>query len=131
MAKKLTPLQKSQKTQKENKKKNQAKFIAALIKSNGVVTVACKATNISRPSHYRWYKEDEDYREAVDEIDNLTAEYVEGQLMKLIRQLHPQSIMFYLKTKGKKRGWTGSIEITGDEDKPLVWNEVKKYKKNN
>ena len=49
----------------DSKKKT---LLEALEKSLGVVTDACKMVDISRDTHYRWLKEYETYREAVEEI---------------------------------------------------------------
>ena len=37
-------------------------LVQALEKSLGVVSTACKAAGISRDTHYRWLKEDPDYK---------------------------------------------------------------------
>lgn len=121
MAKKKTKTERATELRKE-------RMLKALVQANGIVTTACKTAKIVRATHYRWLEDDEEYCKAVESIDDLTAEFVEGQLMKLIKAEHPQSIMFYLKTKGKTRGWGSTVEITGDADKPIVWKETKKYK---
>ena len=36
--------------------------VEALEKALGVVSVACRAVGISRDTHYRWLREDEDYK---------------------------------------------------------------------
>jgi len=47
------------------------KMIEALEKSLNIVTSACKEVGISRETHYRWLKEDKQYKQAVKEIDNV------------------------------------------------------------
>jgi transcriptional regulator of acetoin/glycerol metabolism len=37
-------------------------MIAALEKSLGIVTTACKTVGIDRGSHYNWMREDEEYQ---------------------------------------------------------------------
>ncbi len=60
-------------------------MVAALEKSLGVVSTACKAVDISRQTHYRWMREDEDYKTAVEELSEVAVDFAESHLHKLIR----------------------------------------------
>jgi hypothetical protein len=80
-------------------------MIEALSRSLGIVTNACKAINISRQTHYDWMKDDPEYAAAVQEIDNLALDFAESRLYKLIQKGDTSATIFYLKTKGKKRGY--------------------------
>lgn len=88
------------------------KMIEALEKSLGVVAPACRACQISRASHYKWMVEDELYKKEVDSLDDLSLDFAETQLHKQMREGVPSSTIFYLKTKGKKRGYVERQEIT-------------------
>jgi hypothetical protein len=90
-------------TNKTNTKKSA--MIEALSKSLGIVTTACKAIDINRSTHYEWLKEDADYAAAVQEIENLALDFAESRLHKLIEKGDTSATIFYLKTKGKKRGY--------------------------
>jgi len=90
------------------------KMLESLEKSLGIVTPACKEVGISRQTFYRWCKEDDDFKSAVDEINELQGDFVENQLFKKIKEGSERSILFYMKYKGKKRGYTDSIDITSD-----------------
>ena len=57
-------------------------MLEALEKSLGVVTSACKAVEISRETHYRWMREDENYKQAVDDLANVALDFAESQLHK-------------------------------------------------
>jgi hypothetical protein len=92
----------------DSKKKT---LLEALEKSLGVVTDACKMVDISRDTHYRWLKEDETYREAVEEIEGVAVDFAESQLYDKISKGDTTAIIFYLKTKGKKRGYIERSEI--------------------
>jgi hypothetical protein len=48
-------------------------MLEALEKSLGVVTAACKAVDISRETHYRWMREDAEYKAAVEELSDVEA----------------------------------------------------------
>ena len=67
--------------------------------------------SVSRQSHYRWLEEDEDYKEAVSHSADRTLDKVEKALQKQIENGSVQATIFYLKTKGKERGFTEKTEI--------------------
>jgi len=86
-------------------------MIEALEKSLGIVTTACKSVGISRETHYRWLREDEQYKDAVDDISDVALDFAESQLHKQIQNGEVSSTIFYLKTKGKKRGYVERQEV--------------------
>lgn len=92
------------------------KMVAALEKSLGIVTSACKSVDISRETHYKWLRSDTEYRRACKEIENVALDFVETQLHKQIAKGNSISTIFYLKCKGKKRGYIEdhTIEIKGN-----------------
>lgn len=96
-------------------------MVAALEKSLGVVSTACKAVDISRQTHYRWMREDEEYKTAVEELSEVAVDFAESHLHKLIRDGNPAATIFFLKTKGKNRGYVERQEIAVAEKKPLSW----------
>ena len=93
---------------------NKKAMISALEKSLGVVTSACKNVGISRETHYKWLREDEAYKDAVDDLENVALDFAESQLHKQISGGNPTSTIFYLKTKGKRRGYVERQEIQHD-----------------
>jgi len=80
-------------------------MIQALEKHLGVVTTACKTAGVTRTTHYRWLKEDEDYKNAAEDIENVSLDFAESQLLKQIKDGNTTATIFYLKTKGQKRGY--------------------------
>jgi len=96
-------------------------MVAALEKSLGVVSTACKAVDISRQTHYRWMREDDEYKTAVEELSEVAVDFAESHLHKLIRDGNPAATIFFLKTKGKGRGYVERQEIAVAEKKPLSW----------
>ena len=106
--------------QKPTKKQQQVQqhkkdLLIALEKSLGVVTTACKAVNLDRATFYRYYNDDAIFKTAVDELDNVALDFAESQLHKQIQNGEVSSTIFYLKTKGKKRGYVERIEQTGKD----------------
>lgn len=91
-------------------------MIEALEKSLGIVTAACKTVGIARQTHYEWYKEDEDYRNRVDSIADMTLDFAESQLHKQIKEGNSTATIFFLKTKGKHRGYVERQEIQTSGD---------------
>lgn len=95
-------------------------MLDALEKSLGIVTTACKSVGISRQTHYRWMEEDAEYKAEVDGIADIALDFAESQLHKQIRDGEVTSTIFYLKTKGKKRGYVERQEMTGADGVPIM-----------
>jgi hypothetical protein len=93
-------------------------IIEALEKSLGVVTTACKIVGVGRTTFYEWLKDDEEFAKQVDDIQNIALDYAESQLHKQIGDGSTAATIFYLKTKGKKRGYIERQEITGADGMP-------------
>lgn len=88
-------------------------IVAALEQSLGVVSSACRKVGISRTTFYKYYKEDLDFKKECKEIEEFALDYAESQLHKQIGEGSVSATIFYLKTKGKKRGYVERQEITG------------------
>jgi hypothetical protein len=86
-------------------------MLEALEKSLGVVTTACKSVGIGRTTHYMWLDEDPEYRRNVESISDIAVDFAESSLHKQIKDGNPTSTIFFLKTKGKKRGYIERQEI--------------------
>ena len=103
-------------------------LIEALEKSLGIVTTACKKVGCNRSTFYKYYNTDQKFRDQVDELQNLTLDVVESELHKQIKEGNTTATIFYLKTKGKKRGFVERQEIQmegGIESKIIEWNPAK------
>lgn len=110
-------------------------LLEALEKSMGVVTDACKLVGISRVTYYEYYNNDEEFKASVDDISNVALDFVESKLFEKINGVSigklnekgevesykvPPSdtaLIFYLKTKGKKRGYIERQEIDITQNK--------------
>ena len=93
-------------------------IIDSLEKSLGVVTTACKKVGVGRTTFYKWLSEDEEFAKQVKDIENVALDFAESQLHKQIAADSTAATIFYLKTKGKKRGYVERQEITGAEGMP-------------
>ena len=86
-------------------------LIDAMEQCHGIVSDACRSVKVSRVTYYEYYNNDEDFKKAINEIENSVLDYVEGKLFKLIDKGDVASTIFYMKTKGKNRGYTEKSEI--------------------
>ena len=90
---------------------NKRRVIEALTKTMGIVTRACEMAEISRTQFYHWCKTDPDFAEQVKSIEDIALDYAESKLFENIKSKRETSIIFYLKTKGRKRGYNEKIEV--------------------
>ncbi len=103
-------------------------LLEALEQSLGIVTTACKIVGCARSTFYKYYKDDQDFRASVDELENLTLDFVESKLHKQIENDNTTATIFYLKTKGKKRGYIErkEVEMTAEVSTSKLSNEARK-----
>ena len=99
-------------------------MLLALEQSLGIVTAAAKSVGIDRTTHYLWLKDDEEYKAAVESIQDITLDFAESQLHKQIKDGEVTSTIFYLKTKGKKRGYVERVEQDVSINLPQVTIEI-------
>ena len=86
-------------------------LLKALEQSLGVVTVACKKVDIPRSTYYKWLKDDKEFKKEVQQIENVALDFAESQLHKQIADNSTAATIFFLKTKGKTRGYTEKSDI--------------------
>ena len=95
-------------------------MVEALEKSLGIVTTACKSVGISRVTHYEWFNTDEEYKTKVESIADIALDFAESKLHKSIENGSDTAVIFYLKTKGKKRGYIERTEIQHEGSKVSI-----------
>ena len=99
----------------EDIQKDKEKLLDSLKECSGIVTFACEKVGLSRQTFYRWYREDADFKERADAINELQIDIAEASLLKKIQKGDTTAIIFYLKTKGKSRGYTERKEIVAPD----------------
>jgi len=87
-----------------------SRMIDAMEKSLGIVTTACKTVGINRSTHYDWMEKDANYKKAIESIQDVVLDFAESQLHKQVKEGNSTSTIFFLKTKGKKRGYVERSE---------------------
>lgn len=87
------------------------------------ISKACEAAGVGRRTFYTWITEgspqyDHEFAERVWELEEELKDYAEVKLMANIRKGKEQSIIFFLRTKAKERGYTtaseSAVTVTGD-----------------
>ena len=86
------------------------KFLKAFENSDCNVAESCRRIKISRQTFYRW-REDEDFKQSCLDIEEGLIDNAESKLQELINSKNPIAILFYLKTKGKSRGYIEKQEV--------------------
>jgi Bacterial regulatory protein, Fis family. len=69
-------------------------MLEALEKSLGVVSTAAKIVGINRSTHYDWLANDEQYSQAVSDIENVALDFAESKLFKNIEKAKEASVFF-------------------------------------
>ena len=100
----------------DNKKKI---FLQALTEHRGIVTKACKATGIPRSRVYAWRDEDENFVKQISEVQEVVLDFAEDKLFEHIDNDNVPSLIFFLKCRGKERGYVERQEVTGKDGEAL------------
>lgn len=103
--------------------RNKKRVLQALKEYQGFVSKACEEAGIGRTTFYHWVEDDPEFASAVKEIEEDRLDFVEDKAVERIKGIKdakgnyvvPPSdtmIIFYLKTKGKGRGYIERMEVT-------------------
>lgn len=92
-------------------KKKKIKDVAEIYEKKSCnVSATCKALNISRTTFYEWKKGNKELAEALENAEESMLDWAESKLLKAINDDNLTALIFFLKTKGKKRGYTESSD---------------------
>ena len=91
------------------------KIIVALRETKGLLTLAARKAGVSYRTINRYASEYPSVAEAVQEAKESMVDFAEGKLYEKIAKGDTASIIFFLKTKAKSRGYTERQEITGPD----------------
>lgn len=74
------------------------------------ITATCAALNISRKTFYEWKEKKKKLAEGLEEAEEAVLDWAESKLKDHIQNDDLQALIFFLKTKGKKRGYVEKTE---------------------
>jgi len=79
-------------------------------KADGNISDACKAVRVGRTTFYEWLKADVKFAAEVDDANEAIIDWAESRLRARMRANDTTAIIFFLKTKAKKRGYVERVE---------------------
>jgi len=97
-----------------------ALMIKALNTALGIVSNACSQVGISRETHYRWLREDENYNYFVNEAKYELKDFGEHLLLKLMKDGNSSATIFFNKTKNKDRGYFERKEVDINDQRKRI-----------
>ena len=97
-------------------------LLAALNEAKGIISTACASASIPRRTFYNWLTTDQEFRDAYEDIIEGSLDFVESKLLEKIEAGSEKAIFFYLKTRGRSRGYRYIGETASDllNDEPLA-----------
>ena len=91
----------------------------ALRESGGIFSTAAQKLGITRQAVSKRVKGSQKLQKSVDEIVEDNLDHAESNLLAGIKKGNLTAIIFFLKTKGKHRGYVARRETTGADGGPL------------
>lgn len=85
-------------------------LLQALRKNLGNISKACEAVGCARDTYYEYYNTDPEFRKACEENNEIIIDFVESKLFESINNGDTTATIFFLKTKGKHRGYFQAAE---------------------
>lgn len=99
----------------ERLRKKQKQFIEIFATKAGCnISVTCKHMNIDRKMYYKWYNNNEEFKEKIEEARESLIDFAETKLQQNIMNGNEASIFFFLKTIGKKRGYVENVHVNAN-----------------
>jgi len=95
--------------------------VEAIHNSGGFITPAAKQLNISQAALSKRIKKSKALQQALAETKEQYLDLAETQLIKAVRDREAWAICFYLKCKGKDRGYVEKRQISVDDSKPITF----------
>ena len=106
----------------ESRQKQQKELLLEQLKKVPIIQLACEKVGIARATYYRWRKEDEIFKEEINEAIRLGIKFMndfaESQLITAIKNNNFSAITFWLRHRHK--AYTQRVEVTTKkEDREL------------
>lgn len=115
---------KSIEVRQAKREKKKEEFLEVYSQKANNVHLTCKTLGIERGTFYKWLKEDEEFKEKIMNLEEGDIDSAETALKRQILDGNITAIIFYLKTKGKNRGYVERQELTGINGQKLFEVEI-------
>ncbi len=86
------------------------KIIEIYEKKGCNITATCTALGISRKTFYEWKEKKKKLAEGLEAAEEAIIDFAESKLVEHINNDDVQALIFFLRTKGKKRGYVEKTE---------------------
>lgn len=86
------------------------KIIQIYEKKGCNITATCTALGISRKTFYEWKEKKKKLAEGLEAAEEAIIDFAESKLVEHIDNDDVQALIFFLRTKGKKRGYVEKTE---------------------
>jgi len=86
----------------------------AITDSYGNISTIAKRLGVSRTTIYKYLDKNQDLRDRIDSEREVAIDFAESQLMEKIKSGDTVSIIFFLKTQGRRRGYSERYQIEGN-----------------
>jgi len=113
------PRPKGSRTRGRTERFSVAQVAEALKESRGLRTLAAARLKCSPSTITRYTDKYPELKAQIDEAEAITTDYTEAKLFEQIESGNLTAIIFYLKCKGKARGYVERQEFTGRGGRPL------------
>lgn len=95
----------------------QNEFIAAMRQTAGIIEPALEMVGMSRSTYRKWYNEQPDFAERMDDLNEAQRDFVQTKLMKGIKGGSERLIEFYLDRRDPTFAKKSSLDITSGGEK--------------
>ena len=102
----------------------QEEILEAIKKSGGFLTKAAEQLGCTYHTVWNYLKKYKSLQKALEEIKEKQLDFAESKLIGEINASNLTAIIFYLKCKGKDRGYIERHEITGKDGGPITQKQV-------
>ena len=86
------------------------KIIQIYEKKGCNITATCTALGIARKTFYEWREKKKKLAEGLEAAEEAIIDFAESKLVEHINNDDVQALIFFLRTKGKKRGYVEKSE---------------------
>lgn len=102
---------------------NKKRLVAGMVKNRCIIYKACRFAGVDRTTFYDYYRTDPDFKSKIDELTEAEIDDMEASL-KRKAALSDAANIFWLKCKGRKRGWNERIGVDISPEGVFIPNDI-------